>query len=281
MEGINVFRFIEKLKHKNALNGVALLLLVSPGDTYDELTLRLVGVTDFLRKPLSPKEMLERVKRYRPVPIPVPAAPAQIKAAEPEPQKVEDLLGWSHDGAPSPFSELSQDRSTGLDFSLAATDQLESATGSADATDFLDRNEITPSVHPPVVSDTEQAFADLAQSALTAASPTSADLSDALFAQAESSPATTVPPVAMAQSTADRSGTGRSLVQPEAVERLTQDIAHQVVEQVAWDVVPDLAKQSLERIVATVVERVVWDIVPTIAEAAVKQEIERLTRDTD
>jgi CheY-like chemotaxis protein len=281
MEGINVFRFIEKLKHKNALNGVALLLLVSPGDTYDELTLRLVGVTDFLRKPLSPKEMLDRVKRYRPVPIPVPAAPAHTKTAEPEPQKVEDLLGWSHDAAPSPFSELSQDRSTGLDFSLAAADQLESATSSADAIEFLDRNEITPSVHPTVVNDTEQTFADLAQSALTAASPASAGLSDALFAQTESPPATPVPPVAMAQPTAERTGSERSRLQPEAVERLTQDIAHQVVEQVAWDVVPDLAKQSLERIVTTVVERVVWDIVPTIAEAAVKQEIERLTRDND
>jgi hypothetical protein len=85
----------------------------------------------------------------------------------------------------------------------------------------------------------------------------------------------------MAQPAAERNGSERSLLQPEAVERLTQDIAHQVVEKVAWDVVPDLAKQSLERIVATVVERVVWDIVPTIAEAAVKQEIERLTRDSD
>jgi CheY-like chemotaxis protein len=281
MEGINVFRFIEKLKHKNALNGVALLLLVSPGDTYDELTLRLVGVTDFLRKPLSPKEMLERVKRYRPVPIPVPSAPAHTNAPEPASQKVEDLLGWSQDAAPSPFSELSQDRSTGLDFSLAAGDQLGSATSPDDATEFLDHNEITPSVHPAMVSDTEQAFADLAQNSLIPPSPASAELSDALFAQAESLPATNVPPVAMAQPAAERNGSERSLLQPEAVERLTQDIAHQVVEKVAWDVVPDLAKQSLERIVATVVERVVWDIVPTIAEAAVKQEIERLTRDSD
>jgi hypothetical protein len=168
-----------------------------------------------------------------------------------------------------------------MDFSLVATDQLEPATSSEDATAFLDRNEITPSVHPTVANDTEQAFADLAKSALAAAAPASAELSDALFAQSELPPAPPVPPVAMAQPTAERAGSERSLLHPETVERLTQDIAREVVEKVAWDVVPDLAKQSLERIVATVVERLVWDIVPTIAEAAVKQEIERLTRDND
>jgi CheY-like chemotaxis protein len=270
MEGINVFRFIEKLKHKNALNGVALLLLVNPGDTYDELTLRLVGVTDFLRKPLSPKEMLERVKRYRLVPIPVPAAPVAMKAVEAEPQKVEDLLGWSQDASPSPFSELSQDRSTGLDFSLAAPDQLESAASSEDATEFLERNEITPSEHPSVVGDTEQAFAELAQGALATPEP-----AEPLFAQTESLRPTSAPTA----STAERTGDGGSPLQPEMVERLAQDVAQQVVEKVAWDVVPDLAKQSLERIVTAVVERVVWDIVPTIAEAAIKQEIDRLKRD--
>ncbi|MFZ5877642.1 MAG: response regulator [Nitrospirota bacterium] len=277
MEGINVFRFIEKLKHKNALNGVALLLLVNPGDTYDELTLRLVGVTDFLRKPISPKEMLERVKRYRPVPISVPAAPAHIKTAEPEPQKVEDLLGWSHDAEPSPFSELSQDRSTGLDFSLAAPDQMESAASAAETAAFLDRNEITPNEHPVVASDTEQAFASLAQGSLAAPESASTELSQPLFTQPELPRQTT----AAAHPIAERTGDGRAPIQPQTVERLAQDIAQQVVEKVAWDVVPDLARQSLERIVTDVVERVVWDIVPTIAEAAIKKELERLTRDND
>jgi hypothetical protein len=52
-----------------------------------------------------------------------------------------------------------------------------------------------------------------------------------------------------------------------------------VVEKVAWDLVPGLAKESVERVITAVVERVVWDIVPTIAESIIKQEIDRLTRD--
>lgn len=277
MEGINVFRFIEKLKHKNALNGVALLLLVNPGDTYDELTLRLVGVTDFLRKPLSPKEMLERVKRYRPVPMPVPSAPEAMNTVETGPQPVEDLLGWSQDASPSPFSELSQDRSTGLDFSPSAPDQLESAAGSADATEFLERNEITPNEHPSVANDTEQAFAELAHGALAA--PDSAELSKPRFAPTESYPPQAVPTAAIAKPPTERTGEAGSPLPPEMVERLAHDVAQQIVEKVAWDVVPDLASASLERIVTAVVERVVWDIVPAVAEAAVKQEIDRLTRD--
>jgi hypothetical protein len=54
-----------------------------------------------------------------------------------------------------------------------------------------------------------------------------------------------------------------------------------VVEKVAWDVVPGLAKQSLERVVKEVVERIVWDVVPSIAETAINREIERLSRDTN
>jgi hypothetical protein len=67
--------------------------------------------------------------------------------------------------------------------------------------------------------------------------------------------------------------------QPELVERLARDAARDVVEKVAWDLVPGLAKESVERVITAVVERVVWDIVPTIAESIIKQEIDRLTRD--
>ena len=129
------------------------------------------------------------------------------------------------------------------------------------------------------MSDTEQAFAELAQGALGAPAPASGELSGPLFAQTESIHPMTVPTVATAKARTERTGDGGSPLQPEMVERLAHDVAQQVVEKVAWDVVPDLAKQSLERIVTAVVERVIWDIVPTIAEAAIKQEIDRLTRD--
>ncbi|MEW6683576.1 MAG: response regulator [Nitrospirota bacterium] len=273
MEGTNIFRFLEKLKQKNVLKNVALLLLVSPGDVYDELTLRLVGVTDFLRKPLNPKEMIDRVKRYNPVPTPVSAAPTAAAAApaEPAPGKIEDLLGWSQD-APSPFSELSQDRSAGFDFSLPSAD---TSSGALDTTQFLDRNELTPTDHPTSVNDADEAFAGLPDLPLTPETD-AADSPPAPAPVARSNEPEISAPLTPSKRL---SGTERGVPPQRAVEDTAKAIARNVVEKVAWDVLPGLAKQSLERVVNEVVERIVWDVVPSIAEAAIKKEIERLTRD--
>jgi CheY-like chemotaxis protein len=268
MEGTNIFRFLEKLKQKNVLKNVALLLLVNPGDVYDELTLRLVGVTDFLRKPLNPKETIDRVKRYSPIPtsvsataVPAPASSATA-AAEPAPEKIEDLLGWSQE-APSPFSELSQDRSTGFDFSLPVSD---GPSDGLNTTEFLDRNETTPSDQP--TPGAGRAFAETSND-----SKREIDTAEPLYSPA----ASPVAPPQAAHTAAMRNG--NTLPPPSALEGASKDIAREIVEKVAWDVVPGLAQQSLERVVNEVVERIVWDVVPAVAEAAIKREIERLTRD--
>src|SRR3990170_4013398 len=106
MDGINIFRFFEKLKQKHVLKTVALLLLVSPTEVYDELTLRLVGVSDFLRKPLNVQELLDRVKRYVPTPATVPSATPPVKSPKTKGDEVniEDIMGWSRPSGASPFS---------------------------------------------------------------------------------------------------------------------------------------------------------------------------------
>jgi CheY-like chemotaxis protein len=220
MEGTNIFRFLEKLKQKNVLKNVALLLLVNPGDVYDELTLRLVGVTDFLRKPLNPKEMIDRVKRYNPIPAPVPAAPmASASAPQPAPPKIEDLLGWTQD-APSPFSELSQDRSTGFDFSLPVAD---SSSGALDTTQFLDRNELTPTDHPTPGSDTEEALTELSDRPFTPEMD-AADLRGSASVPRPTEPAAS----ASAAPSRPLAGAGRSgttLPPQQAIESVARDIA--------------------------------------------------------
>lgn len=269
MEGTNIFRFLEKLKQKNVLKNVALLLLVNPGDVYDELTLRLVGVTDFLRKPLNPKETVDRVKRYSPIPTSVSVAPTHppassaTAAAEPAPAKIEDLLGWSQD-APSPFSELSQDRPSGFDFSLPVSD---SPSDGLNTTEFLDRNELTPSDQPTPAA--EPAFAEI---------PNDPKAREIDTAEPLVFPDTSPVETPQAAHTAARRN-GNTLPPQSALEGASRDIAREIVEKVAWDVVPGLAKQSLERVVNEVVERIVWDVVPAVAEAAIQREIERLTRD--
>ncbi len=273
MEGTNIFRFLEKLKQKNVLKNVALLLLVNPGDVYDELTLRLVGVTDFLRKPLNPKETIDRVKRYSPIHTPVPAAPAASPAAEPAPAKIEDLLGWAQD-APSPFSELSQDRSAGFDFSMPAGDTSSSAL---DTTQFLDRNELTPSDNFTTADDSEPVFTGLQDAPFSPEMDTAEPLrSTPAPLPTRSEPST---PAAAVKPQIGTERNGDTSLPREVVEGVAKDVAREVVEKVAWDLVPGLAKESLERVVNEIVERIVWDVVPSIAEAAIKKELERLTRD--
>jgi len=274
MEGVNIFRFFEKLKQKHASKTIALLLLVNPEEVYDELTLRLVGVSDFLRKPLDPQELLERVKRYAPIPAFVPSA----LGSESDPVKIEDLLGWPQPSGTSPFSELSQDQPAGIDLSLELP---ANSLGMTEDDPFLDRNEVTPTdfLSPP----SDQAGETIARSApigsvepatTTETSPfpppvrhdNAFDLLDRPFPLSPASPATATP---------DDSTNGLSKQPKEFVDRLAKDI----VEKVAWDVIPGLAQQSLESIIKAVVERIVWETVPTIAETAIKQEIERLKRD--
>lgn len=278
MEGINIFRFFEKLKQKHASKTIALLLLVNPEEVYDELTLRLVGVSDFLRKPLAPQELLERVKRYAPIPASVPSAMPSALGSENDAVKIEDLLGWSQPSGTSPFSELAQEQPAGIDLSLELPPN---SPGMTEDDPFLDRNETTPTdfLSPPFdeAGETVEKSAPIASAepaTTTAGSPfappvdhdNAFDSVDRPFPLSPASPVTATP---------DHSTNGLSKPPKEFVDRLAKDI----VEKVAWDVIPGLAQQSLEPIIKAVVERIVWETVPTIAETAIKQEIERLKRD--
>lgn len=257
MDGINIFRFFEKLKQKNVLKTVALLLLVSPTEVYDELTLRLVGVSDFLRKPLNVQELLDRVKRYVPTPAAVPSATPPVKSPKGDEVNLEDIMGWSRPSTASPFSELSQERSGGIDLSI---EPPAAAPETAEDTLFLEHNEVTPSdfLSPPADEHTIVAPA-------AAAAPDTADRARPVAG--ERTPGLTDRP----------SGTtnGSSGLAHDMVDRVAKD----VVEKVAWELLPGLAQQSMERIIKDVVERVVWEAVPAIAETAIRQEIERLKKD--
>lgn len=261
MDGINIFRFFEKLKQKNVLKTVALLLLVSPTEVYDELTLRLVGVSDFLRKPLNAQELLDRVKRYIPTPAAVPSAPPPVKSPTGDEVNLEDIMGWSRPSAASPFSELSQERSGGIDLSI---EPPAAAAETAEDTLFLDRNEITPNdfLSPPVDEHTIVAPADRA-----APPPPPETIARTQPAAAERTPGLTERPA------------GSTNGSPGFAHDMVDRVAKDVVEKVAWELLPGLAQQSMERIIQDVVERVVWEAVPSIAETVIKQEIERLKKD--
>src|SRR3990172_4546989 len=262
MDGINIFRFFEKLKQKNVLKTVALLLLVSPTEVYDELTLRLVGVSDFLRKPLNAQELLDRVKRYVPTPAAVPSATPPVKSPKGDQVNIEDIMGWSQPSTASPFSELSQERSGGIGLSI---EPPAAAPETEEDTLFLERNEVTPSnFHSPPADE----HTIVPPPAAAPAGPPAPRPPGAPPTAGERTRGGTDPP--------PRATNGSSGLAHDMVDRVAKD----VVEKVAWELLPGLAQQSMERIIKDVVERVVWEAVPSIAETAIKQEIERLKKDT-
>jgi hypothetical protein len=175
---------------------------------------------------------------------------------------IEDIMGWSRPSTASPFSELSQERSGGIDLSI---EPPAAAPETAEDTLFLERNEVTPSdfLAPPVDEHTIVAPA-------TAAAPETADRAQpgAPPTAGERSPGLTDRPSGATN--------GSSGLAHDMVDRVAKD----VVEKVAWELLPGLAQQSMERIIKDVVERVVWEAVPSIAETAIKQEIERLKKDS-
>jgi hypothetical protein len=145
----------------------------------------------------------------------------------------------------------------GFEFNLPAAD---TSSGALDTTQFLDRNELTPTDHPTEIGETEEPFAALPDRPLTAEMGVRAPMTNAEPFTGTGPSGSTLPPQA-------------------GIEGAAREIARNAVEKVAWEVVPGLAKQSLERVINEIVERIVWDVVPAIAETAIKREIERLTRD--
>ena len=266
MTGINVFRFLEKLKQKNMLKNIVLLLLINQGDTYDELTLRLAGISDFLAKPLKNQDILERIQRFLPAPSPMPVALDQpehmFAGSDTDSVKIEQLLGWSPSSTESPFSELSDEHTSGFD--LSSPGPAVPATAANDVLLFTHHNEETPAETLSPDLDFGADDIGMGDPAALVESP-----DQPAFFSSEPAAATSVPAPG---ATNGLSVTGTSSQASELVDRVAKD----VIEKIAWDVVPELAQRSIEQVVKAVVERIVWETVPTIAESAIKNEIERL-----
>ena len=66
------------------------------------------------------------------------------------------------------------------------------------------------------------------------------------------------------------------------VDEAIRRIVTEVVERVAWEVVPGLAETAVQKMkIQSLVEQVVWEVVPSLAEIEIKKEIKRLQPDED
>jgi DNA-binding response OmpR family regulator len=305
LEGISFVRFCEKVKQKQTSKERAILVLVSGTDSYDPSTLVTLGVVDFVKKPLEPKELIEKLKDLsqdtatlidrapRPVgpaavdsPPAPPSSPTPVTAPPPPSKdqadvlKIEELLGWSLPGEKSAEEAQKADKvipetdyettmiQSRTDFTAPAPVPPEeplkerSETSPAQLTPALEDSQTviglrtppsplvlpTPSVPADPVPPASQAEPPAAS--LPAAIP---PLPEAAFPQPSGSPETVAAPPPTIQPNGDQAqpASGGAVPQ-EMLEKLVSKMAKEILEKVAWDVVPSLAetliKEELEKL---------------------------------
>lgn len=58
--------------------------------------------------------------------------------------------------------------------------------------------------------------------------------------------------------------------------------AEEIIEKVAWEIVPYLAEQALKKeLITAIIEKIIWEVVPPIAEQAVKEAIQRISEEQE
>ncbi|MGH7273180.1 MAG: response regulator [Nitrospiria bacterium] len=276
MEGINLTHFLEKVRQRETLKQVPVVLLINAGDTYDESKLGAMGVVDTIKKPLDPIELMEKIKTHagkdemdQMAAASEPSAPPRNEEnIEPEDEmfKIEELLGWSTPPAKSPFSEIQQDKNQegiGLGTELQIkTPEVAKAPNPPEE----DHEEIILLEEAEFQAPaTDQKQAQLTEASLKALS--SVGMSAEAFSPVEEvikpPPSSSEPNLEVQTPSVPESEQAKPSPIGQAAEEMTRQMVEEVVKKIAQEVA----------------EKVAWEVIPPLAEITIKKEIERLMRD--
>lgn len=225
LKGINIFRFCDKIRMKPSPKPRPLLLMISAAQSVDYDRLRASGVTDFVKKPLESAELLEKIKSFSmesvtefhelPKLDPVAKGPGPGAGGEPDLGNIEELLGWSLPG------ELGKGKSAGR------SETEETTRLKPPASPVRKEPEAVPPRPPESPAEAPEPM-DFAMPLGNKMKP-------------KSGPAGMSQPAAATKPSA----TGSS-------EEIANRVAREVIEKVAWEVVPALAeiliKQEIEKL---------------------------------
>jgi DNA-binding response OmpR family regulator len=308
LEGISFVRFCEKVKQKQTSKERAILVLVSGTDSYDPSTLVALGVVDFVKKPLEPKELIEKLKDLSqdaatvidraprptvpaavepppalpstPTPSPTPPPPSKDQA---EVMKIEELLGWSLPGEKSAEKEAQK-----ADKGIPEPDY--ETTIVQPRTDFTAPVPVpveppkepseTPAAHPTPALEDSQIVIGLRTppSVLSPPTPsipeTPVPSASPIEPPAASTPAVSppIPEEIIPQPSVEQETVGGS---PPAVQQ-----AGGQVPPAPSDAVPqEMLEKLVSKLAKEILEKVAWDVVPSLAETLIKEELEKLKTD--
>ncbi|MBI1820748.1 MAG: response regulator [Nitrospirae bacterium] len=292
MEGLMIYSFCARIRQKTFLSHIPIFLLVQQNDGYDEAKLRQSGVVGFLKKPFDEKELKESLKPYLArfsdnfsdtvlsPPLESPVRSEMIekpeeafnldqtvfektvmdsgkakteRASVEETVNIEDLLGWSADEV-SPFSEV---------ISSPAPEETE-GTG---LTKLMEESAPSDTTVNPFSADTQLDTLQETSGITTDFEATTTNFETSAFIEEPVKNFEEVSPISIPSGGKEADMT-----------KITQEI----IEKVAWEVVPHLTEQALKKeAIAAMVEKVIWEVVPFIAEKSVKEAIKKITEELE
>ncbi|MBI3995833.1 MAG: response regulator [Nitrospirae bacterium] len=294
LEGISFIRFCEKVKQKQSAKERPILVLVSATDSYDPNKLLSLGVVDFVKKPLEPRELIEKLKDLSQgtatvidkAPRPPVSAAVETPAAPPlqptakeqaEIMKIEELLGWSLPGEkPSEeATQKSEDRRTEQDNEMTMVQSR---------ADFV----VPPPVRPeppketpaPPVADPMPGPDESEQTVIGLRIPPPPAAAQPPppppVAEASSTPPTEAPSAPITPAMLEEAFP-HLYAGPETVEIPPSPApSAQAPSGPSAAVSQEMVEAVVSKIAKEIIEKVAWEVVPSLAEILIKEELEKL-----
>ncbi len=269
MQGISIPRFCEKLQKRSVTKTRPLLLLADPAEPIDQERLRAGGVTEFIKKPVEFQGLIEKIKEYLP-PAPVSApAPAQkteerqgLSQDQLDSLKIEKLLGWSVPAGKTVAGQSTSTPETKTPIQEDDRTVIEpmpvSGARPVSGPDFPSSEPVPSelSTEPPKTEPVPEA-------PQTSSTEAMEDLGDAISAsQTQVAPSEPI-----------------IETEPPVKTSIEEGVSTPTVEPAASTLPPQVLEDSVSKMAKEIIEKVAWEVVPALAEALIKEEIEKLKSD--
>jgi CheY-like chemotaxis protein len=289
LEGMNIFTFIQKVRQKERLAEIPIVLLINSTESYDPAQLQSAGIQAFLKKPIDAKELTAEAKKQtgtsETVMIDLNALSKKAETSLSEhfsdpgadAVKIEELLGWSSPGSITP--EFTSQMKTGeAALSSMSDPQPEPLPVSVEPEEeILEKTQFfqtSPLHQNGAEKGVEANFSSLNQGT---------NSSEEEKAEAEMiEPPRPSMPFYPEEASLEVAGPGPVPLSSAApvraeIEEAIKNHVREAIERVAWEILPGLIESALSKeAVKAIIEEVVWEVVPPLAEIEIVKEIKRL-----
>jgi CheY-like chemotaxis protein len=277
LQGMRFEAFCQKLRHKERLNNIPLLLLINASEIIDERRLKSAGIADFIQKPIDPAELVRKVQRQmveretavmetvvmnsktiasleNSIPPPTPVEQEDIS-------KMEKMLGWSRPGEvkfekPSPFPSAPVPPPSPSTPPTPAPESVAPGPIEIDKISYLEETRILASVPPIATPPPAPPATPPAAPTTPPPAPVENGPSESLGLESLMSAEVGLPPPTSPAKPV-------SPTSAEGIANQAEQLTHELVEKVVRDTV----------------EQILWEVIPPVAEAEIKKAIEKLQRE--